>query len=222
MISKTNHWKFCIPLPEFLTQFLKRTPAIARLVITDVMKFIPDWSFDPDVCGPISESLSRGFWCCFRWLWVYQGCSSYKLQLSCTETFVVSWLFVEVNELALACKGNQPIVVAGDVDVLETNLTMQQLDFIGKVREKPKYRKIVRKPVLTYREYYVSLWTNEDPPEPGHWNLLCGEQMIKSCNMDLLSNIAKVWFRTWLWDTASKYSWPNLIQITDDPLCQGC
>jgi len=193
MNPKTNHWEFCTPLPEFLAQFLKRTPATARLVITDVMRFIPDWSFDPDVCGPISESCPEAFD-----VVVFDGCGFIKVVLHTSCNFLVQkhllypGCFVEVNELALACKGNQPIVVAGDVDVLETNLTMQQLDFIGKVREKPEYRKIVRKPALTYREYYVSLWTNEDPPEPGYWNLLCAERIIKSCNMGLLSNIAKI------------------------------
>jgi len=190
---QTNHWDYCTPLPEFLSLFMKGTPTTAWLVATDVMRFIPDWSFDPDVCGPINESCPEAFD-----IVVFDGCGFIKIVLHTSCNFLVQkhllyhGCFVKISELALACKGNQPFVVAGDVDVLETSLTMQQLDFIGKVREKPEYKKIVRKPALTYREYYVSLWTNEDPPEPGYWNLLCLGRVVKSCNMDLLSNIAKI------------------------------
>ena len=190
---RTNHWEFCTPLPEFLSLFTKGTPTTARLVVTDVMRFIPDWSFDPDVCGPINESCPEAFDAV-----VFDGCGYIKIVLHTSCNFLVQkhilypGCFVKVSEMAMVCKGNQPFVVAGDVDVLETSLTMQQLDFIARVREKPEYKKIVRKPALTYREYYVSLWTNEDPPEPGYWNLLCTGRVVKSCNMDLLSNIAKI------------------------------
>lgn len=190
---QTGHWEFCTSLGEFLSQFSQGIPSTASLIVTDVMRFIPDWSFDPDVCGPINESCPEAFD-----LVVFDGCGYIKIVLHTSCNFLVqkhilySTSYITMSELTLASKDNRPVIVAGDVDVLEIALTPQQLDFIAKVREMPQYKMTVMKPALTYREYYVSMWTNEDPLEPGYWSSLCTGREIKPCDMDSLSNIAKI------------------------------
>ena len=190
---QTGHWEFCTSLGEFLSQFSQGIPSTASLIVTDVMRFIPDWSFDPDVCGPIDESCPEAFD-----LVVFDGCGYIKIVLHTSCNFLVqkhtlySTSYITISELTLTSKDNRPVIVAGYVDVLEIALTAQQLDFIAKVREMPHYKMTVMKPALTYREYYVSMWTNEDPLEPGYWSSLCTGREIKPCNMDLLSNIAKI------------------------------
>ena len=190
---QTGHWEFCTSLGEFLSQFSQAIPSTASLIVTDVMRFIPDWSFDPDVCGPINESCPEAFD-----LVVFDGCGYIKIVLHTSCNFLVqkhilySTSYITMSELTLTSKDNRPVIVAGYVDVLEIALTAQQLDFIAKIREMPQYKMTVMKPALTYREYYVSMWTNEDPLEPGYWSSLCTGREIKPCNMDLLSNIAKI------------------------------
>ena len=190
---QTGHWEFCTSLGEFLSQFSLGNPSSATLIVTDVMRFIPDWSFDPDVCGPINESCPEAFD-----LIVFDGCGYIKIVLHTSCNFLVqkhilhNTSCIKISELCLASKDNRPVIVAGFVDILEITLTEKQLDFIAKVREMAQYKMTVVKPALTYREYYVSMWTNEDPLEPGYWSSLCAGREIKPCNMDLLSNIAKI------------------------------
>ena len=190
---ETGHWKYFTSLAEFLSTFSQGTTSTACLVVTDVMRFIPDWSFDPDVCGPIDESCPEAFD-----LVVFDGCGYIKIVLHTSYNYFVQRHIlynnccVMIGELTLASRDNKPVIVAGFVDVLETSLTAQQLDFIAKVRELPQYKATIVKPTLTYREYYVSLWTNEDPLQPGYWSSLCANREIKPCNMELLSNIARI------------------------------
>lgn len=189
----TGHWEFCTSLTEFLSLFSQEVPTTAWFVVTDVMRFIPDWSFDPDVCGPIDESCPEAFD-----LVVFDGCGYIKIVLHTSCNFLIQKhilfnnCYVKISEVTLASRDNKPVIVAGLVDVLDTSLTAQQLEFIAKVKEMPHYRMTVVKPALTYREYYVSLWTNEDPLQPGYWNSLCAGRETKACNMELLSNIAKI------------------------------
>jgi len=191
---QTGHWEFCTSLAEFLSLFAQGSLTSAWFICTDVVRFIPDWSFDPDICGPINEACPEAFD-----LVVFDGCGYIKIVLHTSCNFLVQKhilynnCFIKISELASASKDNKPVIVAGLVDVCEEiTLTAQQLDFIAKVREMPQYKMTVMKPALTYREYYVSLWTNEDPLEPGYWSSLCAGREIKPCNMDLLSNIAKI------------------------------
>ena len=190
---QTGHWEFCTSLGEFLSQFSQGIPSTASLIVTDAIRFIPDWSFDPDVCGPINESCPEAFD-----LIVFDGCGYIKIVLHTSCNFLVqkhilySTSYIQISELTLTSKDNRPVIVAGYVDVLEIALTTQQLDFIAKVREMPQYKATAMKPALTYREYYVSMWTNEDPLEPGYWSSLCAGREVKPCNMELLSNIAKI------------------------------
>ena len=190
---ETGHWKFFTPLAEFLSTFSQGATSSACLIVTDVMRFVPDWSFDPDACGPIDESCPEAFD-----LVVFDGCGYIKIVLHTSYNYLVqkhilhSSCCVMISELTLASRDNKPVIVAGFVDVLETSLTVQQLDFIAKVREMPQYKATIVKPALTYREYYVSMWTNEDPLRPAYWRSLCANREIKPCNMKLLSNIAKI------------------------------
>ena len=190
---QTGHWEFCTSLADFLSKFSQGVPSTACLVVTDVMRFIPDWSFDPDVCGPIDESCPEAFD-----LVVFDGCGYIKIVLHTSCNFLVqkhilySNCCIKISELTLASIDNRPVIVAGFADVIEISLTVQQLDFITKVRGMPQYRATIVKPALTYREYYVSMWTNEDPLEPGYWSSLCTGRDIKPCDMELLSNIAKI------------------------------
>ena len=190
---QTGHWESCTSIGEFLSQFSLGNPSSATLIVTDVMRFIPDWSFDPDVCGPINESCPEAFD-----LIVFDGCGYIKIVLHTSCNFLVqkyilhNTSYIKISELCLASKDNRPVIVAGFVDVLEIALTEKQLDFIAKVRKMAQYKMTIVKPALTYREYYVSMWTNEDPLEPGYWSSLCADREIKPCSMDLLSNIARI------------------------------